>query len=1120
MHFGIAVAFLAAVLFLPVNVPIKVAVSSTQDLKAHPTPTQDIPTLETNKPVERTLAGGDAHSYRVGLGVGQFLHVVIEQRGVDVSATLFNPSGERALEVETRSGASGNEAIFFVADIAGNYRLEIHTADAKAPAGRYEVKMVELRAAMPQDRIRSEAARLFNNACHLSSQKDATARRKAIPEFEATLSRYESIKDYEGATATLGRIGDIYFDTDEFEKAVNSYQQAVAAARLAKDRAGEIELLNNIGLIYNRLDDRRKALEFFNQALPLARSTGDKPGLAQTLINASAAYIRIGETRKAIIYLNESLPLLREIGEREGETSALINLGQAYSRLGEKQQALNYFEQGLQNARALKSRQNEAVLLNNTGSVYLSLGESQRALGYYNQALIIYRTLGSRRSEGITLNNVGNVYDELGEKQKALEVYQEALMIHRAVRNRTEEASTLGNIGLVYKGAGDYPKALEYYLQALSIHRETNYRLGEANTLQNIGEVYRLTGERQKAADYFNQSLSISRAINLIETEAKNLYGLAFLSRDESALNDARERIEAALRINEAIRLQVNSPQLRAVFRAATQKYYELYIDILMRLHQQRPAEDFNAAAFVASESARARTLLELLAESDVNLREGASAALLEGERNLQQSLNDKAAAETRLLSGKHTVAQATEMAREIATIDFELQDVQAQIRAHSPRYAALVQPHPLMLKEAQNLLDPNTLILEYALGEERSYVWAVASDAMHSYELAKRSEIEAAARRVYELLIERNREIPGESFAQRQARVVSAGKEYEAAAAHLSQMLFAPLAHAEKIKRLLVISEGALQYVPFAALPILQANGVRSATQIFAQPLIAQYEIISLPSISTLALLRHQLVGRVLAPRYVAALADPVFSANDPRVKAEASAAIRRETDKMRASALTADVVRSARETGAVSTNNSVDFLARLPSSRREALSITERLSPDQRKVALDFNASLEAATSGELAKYRIVHFATHALLNSEHPELSGIVLSLVDEQGRPRDGFLRLNEIYNLKLPAELVVLSACQTALGRDIRGEGLIGLTRGFMYAGTPRVVASLWKVDDKATAELMKHFYAKMLGAQHLRPAAALRAAQLEMMQSKQWSAPYYWSAFVLQGEWR
>jgi len=192
---------------------------------------------------------------------------------------------------------------------------------------------------------------------------------------------------------------------------------------------------------------------------------------------------------------------------------------------------------------------------------------------------------------------------------------------------------------------------------------------------------------------------------------------------------------------------------------------------------------------------------------------------------------------------------------------------------------------------------------------------------------------------------------------------------------------------------------------------------------------------------------------------------------------------------------------------------------LHRLLFSRDEAKAILS-LTPQQSNLeALDFLANRKLAMSDELSRYRMVHFSTHGLLDSRHPELSGLVLSLVDEAGRPQEGFLRLHEIYRLRLNADLVVLSACQTGLGKEVRGEGLIGLVRGFMYAGAPRVMASMWEVDDAATTELMKSFYKGVL-QEKLTPAAALRAAQIEMLKKSHWQSPYYWGAFVLQGEWR
>jgi len=252
---------------------------------------------------------------------------------------------------------------------------------------------------------------------------------------------------------------------------------------------------------------------------------------------------------------------------------------------------------------------------------------------------------------------------------------------------------------------------------------------------------------------------------------------------------------------------------------------------------------------------------------------------------------------------------------------------------------------------------------------------------------------------------------------------------------------------------------------------------------------------------------LRRETEGRGVAAKTVAVLADPVFDSSDPRI---ASLSQGRATGVEET--LAADVKRSAAESG-------LEGFARLRFSRQEAEQIA-RLAPEGEKFkALDFAASRAAATSAELSQYRIVHFATHGLINSRHPELSGIVLSLVDEQGRPQNGFLRLYDVYNLKLGADLVVLSACQTALGKEVKGEGLVGLTRGFMYAGAPRVAASLWRIDDRASAELMKRFYQRMLG-EGMSAASALRAAQVAMWREKRWEAPYHWAGFTLQGEWK
>ena len=379
---------------------------------------------------------------------------------------------------------------------------------------------------------------------------------------------------------------------------------------------------------------------------------------------------------------------------------------------------------------------------------------------------------------------------------------------------------------------------------------------------------------------------------------------------------------------------------------------------------------------------------------------------------------------------------------------------------------------------------------------------------------------IEASAKRFYELITARNQFPAKESNQQKQNRIADADAESPVLATELGRMLLTQVAPLLGKKRLIVVPDGALQYVPFSALSVTPAKARY-------QPLVASHEILSLPSATTLAVLRSEAASHQKATKTVAVIADPVFEAKDERIKvvkigADGNAAKPAQTAPQNPAAAETDpsrilLYKSGKDSGAVD----AEFrIPRLPNTRREAETIL-LLAPDNAgKSAFDFAADRAAATSDDLGQYRILHFATHGFLNSFNPELSGLVLSLVDEQGKPQNGYLLAPEIYNLKLPAtELVVLSACQTGLGKEVRGEGIVGLTRGFMYAGAPRVVVSLWSVNDRSTADLMKSFYEAML-AKGQRPAAALRAAQLQLRQLKQWQAPYFWAAFGLQGEWR
>ncbi|GAB4282504.1 MAG: CHAT domain-containing protein [Oscillatoriaceae cyanobacterium] len=667
----------------------------------------------------------------------------------------------------------------------------------------------------------------------------------------------------------------------------------------------------------------------------------------------------------------------------------------------------------------------------------------------------------------------------------AIQKWQQALPLYHQVGNKRQEATALSNIGAVYDALGDKQQALSYYNQALPLRRQVGDKRGEANTLNNIGAVYDALGDKQQALSYYNQALPLRRQVGDKQGEANTLRNLAFTQRNQQQLDAALTNIEAAITIIEDLRSKIISPELRQSYFAQQQNYYEFYIDLLMELHQQQPEKGYDAKALNASERARARTLLELLAEANADIRTGVDPQLREQESNLEQRINTTAQRQIDLLSGQHTPEQAAQIQQELDNLLRQLDETQAEIRRTSPNYAAMTQPQPLTAEQIQQqVLDADTLLLQYSLGEERSYLWVVSHTGLSRYQLPPRAEIEQAAKNFRDA-------ITSPSLRIRPKKAVEAAEA-------LSQLILAPAAAQLGDKRLVIVSDGALYYIPFAALSLPGMNG---------EPLLVKHEIVNLPSASSLAILRAQLNQRKPAPKIAAVLADPVFSSSDQRV---AVAGQKPSGENTLVSKL---VSNSARDVGI---NGE---LARLPNTRIEAKTILDLVPDNQELSAFDFGASLTRVKSEEMAEYQILHLATHGFFNSENPQLSGLVMSLVNDQGQTVDGFLRLHDIFNLSLNADLVVLSACQTGLGENVKGEGITGLTRGFMYAGARRVVTSLWTVDDEGTAILMASFYDKML-SQGMPAPQALRAAQLELWQSADWKLPYYWAAFTLQGEWR
>jgi CHAT domain-containing protein/Tfp pilus assembly protein PilF len=1098
---------------------------------------QDI--LTPQSAFEREIGGDEKHVYLLTLTAGQFARIVVEQPAVDVVLALVSPDGRPSAEVNNYPSPEP-EYLSLISDTDGAYQLIISAADPRAARAKYAIRVEDWRAATPRDMQFVEAERKFSEATQLLRRGEADLLTQAAAIYQDALRRWRELGDRRYEMKTLVYLAAINERQENFRRFIELYSQALPIARDLGHRRFEGISLHGLGYGWHKLGEYRKALEYYRQALTIRQSLGAGGEMAHTLAAIGTAHTDLGEANLALDAFRKSLPLARASGNKAQLAFALNSMAWLHIRLAEYQLAINLLQEALPLWRETGNSLGEAAALNLTGMAYSYLFDMQNALSFYNQSIDFAEKSGVRFAAAQAFNNLGFLYWRLQDYDRALASYERSLRYWREIGNRPQELRTLNNLGLLYIQKGDTDKSLELYKAALGDRVDGKYLRTDAPFLSNIGfshlrrgQVEQAPEEFQRALEWFQLALPLIRESRDRRMELLALTGEAeahlMLNQSELALKE----IEQAIPIGEKIRADITSPTHRVLSQPLMTVVYKQQVHALMRLHQENPSAGYDTLALGASEQYRLRTLLELLSESRIELSEGIDGGYLTRLRELQLKL--ESAEDRRSLSlYRREADKLAQIEKDIEELLRQRDLLDAEIRANHPQYAALKMPAPLSPSEIQRqLLDDGTIMLEYMLSRGRSYIWLITADSISSYCLPQVQIIDRAARRVQELITSSNQPDEGATLKEMQARQARRKAEFDLAAQELSRMILGPVAGRLGKKRLLIVGDGILQYIPFGVLPAPESGraGERETKRIrnpqsairnpqSYTPLIADHEIVTLPSASVLATLRRIRTGRSTAPHALAILADPVFSNDDGRVALNARTqveSIQGPDQSVRAAPLApttkivADVERSAAESG-------VQRFRRLLFSRQEAEAITGLLPASERLEALDFSADRRLALSGKLGEYRILHFATHGLLNNKIPALSGLVFSLVDEKGRPLNGFLRLHEIYNLKLNADLVVLSGCQTALGQEVSGEGLIGLTRGFMHAGAPRVVASLWNVNDQATANLMKLFYQRML-KDGLRPAAALRAAQIAMWKTEPNAVPYRWGAFILQGDW-
>jgi CHAT domain-containing protein/tetratricopeptide (TPR) repeat protein len=1056
----------------------------------------EAPVLALGEVRESPITAGEVQAWRVTVADAPLL-LFVEQRGIDLIVEDRPAAGGEPVAVDAPNHRWGPEILLLEAP--GEHRIEVRCGQSAVPPGRYALRLERV----DDPRRRAAAAAMTR------------AGREA---FGGTLER--SLAAYREALQVSRELGDLALEAEalvaiadrehllrSFSEAAEDYDRALDLWRQLGEPRRAADTLVWLGQTRRHQGKSAPARKACASAIDLWRRLGERfeEGIALKeggLVEASG-----GVLEEAIPSFERARAIFQELGAPREEAKTTNSLGGVYDLQGKSDSALDFYQQALTLHQQLGDPIEEVRLLNNIGVVHRARGEWQAALDFYEQAQkLLPASMHSELELKVwLLYNLGSLYVNLGEPQRARPLTAEALALRRGDRPGEIAARTL--LGQIARSQGHLDEARAQYLRALAqaegepfLEAGIRLRLAEVRieqsapqaALQDLARAVDLLNPmgrpRSEAEALYLQGraldragkpeealVSLGRALNLRQDLhdraglAQTLAELAAVERRLGRAAEASAHAEAAIAAVEELRSGLLSPSLRASFLATRHLAYTLRIDLLMDRHRAAPKGGFDRAALEVSERARARSLLDLIGERGSGLRENAPTELVERRRAL-----------TYLLSKEDQKERPDE--KKIESLLAELDGVEADLRRLAPPGDAASAWQPRSAAAIPPLLDPGTVLLEVALGEERSYAWAVDDRGVLSAVLPAEREIEGRARKLHSDL----------------SKLEPGGRPRTGD--DLGRMLLQPVwAKVKRAQRLVVVPDASLHLIPWGVLSVpLPGQGWSARDRV---PLIERAEVVEIPSATTLAAERQRLKDRPAAAKWAAVFADPVFTADDPRVSGARRSSVGRPTALARGGS---PLSRS---------------FARLPKTREEADAIAGLAPVGQVWKALDFAANREAVLGGELRRYRIVHFATHGVADTRTPELSALVLSQVDRAGRPREGFLRLTDVNDLDLAADLVVLSACETVVGREVRGEGLMGLTRGFASAGVPRVVASLWRVEDQASAATMTRFYAGMWRGR-LRPAAALRAAQRALRQNPRYRDPHLWAGFVYQGDWR
>jgi CHAT domain-containing protein/tetratricopeptide (TPR) repeat protein len=1105
---------------------------------------QNTASIHADHSLESAHGASEQFRYALSATGGESYLVEIEQRDLDLQVTVEYPDGD----VQTYNSPlfrDERELVLLENLSAGTHFITLSSQEHTGVIGGHAIRIRTLHGVDATDMPGLSALRFMTQGAAASAQESQDAwqvavnaykgaaqswmklgrtRERAQALFSVASIQYWHLLNWKATMELAGECAELYRKVGEAGLAANA-THLLAAALI--ETATEANTKQGLGSESSAEQDYANALALFESVLRRQQSLGNLYDAAVSTNNIGLTNYYMGDWTAARDQWRDAAAKFRTLDEWSGELLALQNLSVVDAEEGYVIAAVDGLTRTLSLLPPDASTLQRSIILDNLGAAHRIAGNIDASLQAFSAALAIQEASADAKGEARSLSGIGETYYSVGELELAAEYLDQALPKTRAANDGRGIVSTLRYLGNIAFLRGDYTAAFAAHqealnlstsppdrgrllilsardlraldrraeseqtvIQALAVAHSVGSPILEADAHQELGRIRLSANDIDRAEASFNRALEIHRSLVILGGQAEALNGLALASRARGELDKSLEFGVESLQLMERLRGQVADPELRAFYAASRREYHELQVDLLMQAHAASANVDgrYLRDALAASERTRARMTVELLQEASLDLSRGLDAEVYDRQRALYEQLAERRYQRDQLLASdadSSIVAESlNDVVQGLASIENQLNLLDTELRRSNPAYASLKAPESLSADAMQGMLDADSVLLQYVLGEQRSFVWIVTADSLDAVELAPRAEIEAIARTVLKSLRR-----PGVNAQDRRQRSNDLRQ--------LADRVLTPAARQFQKKRIIVAADGGLQYIPFSVLPISLSEGV-------VVPLGQEYEIVAVPSLSAIHAHRAN-AGADRPTKTIAVVADPVFEADDPRFSRAVLTSDAPEIEIDRG------IARRSLRAGT--------SLQRLSFTGAEADAIAELVPEDQRLIFRGFDANRRMLLGADLQDYRVLHFATHGLIDSRYPALSALALSMFDRDGNSEDGLLRLHDIYNLPLAAELVVLSACDTALGRAIRGEGLIGLTQGFLYAGSKSILASLWQVPDRATAEFMTRFYDAMLN-EGLHPAAALQKAQIATAAQRRWRDPYYWGAFVLLGDWQ